>query len=282
MIYLYIDLESKLKYKLLAFITLCKKQRRNSVVIYKNESIANRAKAMGIGYYTFKKYLDICIKNKLITETTTGHYILVKMRDILVFMNDGVVTAKNLTFNRFVLFFNYHEYETITFKEIHEQIRKSIILKNYKQQQFRIDQTQHLVKFYFNKDYRTQRAKQEVYNTYISIVKQARKEYMTSEEYIKSLSKKSRKYIVSGKYHVAGLIEMSPSTGQRLLKQLSKKEIKREVQTQDITNTYNSKTFDFYSDYFRKSKFRVVPTRTKLLLFKGSRITLNSPSLPLS
>lgn len=264
-----------LKYKLLSFITLCKKQRRNSVCLYRNESISKRVKDLGIGYNNFKKYKQICLDNNLLKVTSKGNLVFIKMKDIMTFMNDGVVNEKNLTFNRFVLFFNYTTYEKLTFKNIYNQIRKSIVLKNYSQQQYKIDITQDLIKTYYNKDYRNTKAPKANYRTFKRISKKAAEVSMSSNDYMKSLSLKNRDYIVSGKHHISRLIGMSSSTGQRILKELSKKEIKREVIKETLSTILSRDIYDSYVDMYKNTTYMVVPSQDKVYLIKGSKITLN-------
>lgn len=263
------------KYKLLSFITLCKKQRRNSVCLYKNESITKRVKDLGIGYNNFKKYKQICLDNNLLRVTSKGNLVFIKMKDILTFMNDGVVSEKNLLFNRFVLFFNYTTYEKLTFKNIYNQIRKSIVLKNYAQQQYNIDITQDLIKTYYNKDYRNTKAPKAIFRTFKRISKNAAKVSKSSDDYMKSLSLKNKTYIVSGKYHVANLVGMSSSTGQRLLKDLSKKEIKRETVKVTLANSLSKEVYNSYLDMYKNTKYMVIPSNNRIYLIKGSKITIN-------
>lgn len=251
------------KYKLLSFITLCKKQRVNSVCLYKNESISLRAKELGIGFNNFKKYKQICLDNSLLRVTTKGSLVFINMKDIMTFMNDGVVNEKNLTFNRFVLFFNYTSYEKVTFKNIYNQIRKSIVLKNYTQQQFHINRNQLLLD---SLSHRNTRAIKKV-------IKLASKANMSTEQYIKSLPNKNNT-IVSGKYHVANLVGMSSSTGQRLLKELSKKEIKRTIIKELLSTSLNRVEYDYYTDLYSTTTHMVIPSNKCIYLYKGSTITI--------
>lgn len=249
------------KYKLLSFITLCKKERRNSVCLYKNESISNRAKTLGIGFNNFKRYKQLCLDNNLLRVTSKGNLVFIKMKDVMTFMNDGVINEKNLTFNRFILFFNFTSYEKLTFKNIYNQIRKSIVLKNYKQQQFNIKRTQLLLNCL---DHRNTRAIKKV-------IKLAAKANVTTTEYIKSLSSKNNN-IISGKYHVSKLVGMSSATGQRILKDLTKKEIKRTVIKELLSTELNRANYDYYTELY--SNDIVIPINNAIYLYKGSSITI--------
>jgi len=75
------------KYRLLAFVTLCKLQKRNSIVLYKKQSKVARAKELGISYNLFKTLLKQCIDNNLVRETKNGHIVLIKLTTILEFLN---------------------------------------------------------------------------------------------------------------------------------------------------------------------------------------------------
>ena len=251
------------KYKLLSFITLCKKQRRNSVCLYSNESITKRVKDLGIGYNNFKKYKQVCLDNNLLRVTSKGNLVFIKMRDIITFMNDGVFDTKNLTFNRFVKFFNYITYEKLSFKNIYEQIRKSIVLKNYAQQQYNINRNQLLLDSLSHCNTRAIK----------KVIKLASQASMTTEQYLKSLPNKNNT-IVSGKYHVANLVGMSSSTGQRLLKNLSKKEIKRTIIKEVLSTKLNRAEYDYYTEMYSNTDYMVIPSKEVLYLYKGSTITI--------
>ena len=252
------------KYKLLAFITLCKKKRNNSVFLYKNESMSIRCKELGIGFNNFKKFKQLCLDNSLLREVN-GHLIFIKMLDILTFLNDGVVSEKNLTFNRFVLFFNYTTYNILTYKNIYNQIRKSLILKNYKQQEYNIKRNKSFMKDLGHGNKKAIKL----------LIKQARSVGKSTTEYLKCLPKHNQR-IVSGKYHVSKIIGMSSSTGQRILKELSKKEVIRIVRTKHLS--HNSQGYDLDSLRFLNPGKAVHLTKKGSFLFLGSIISLRSIS----
>lgn len=244
------------KYKLLAFITLCKKSRTNSVCLYKNESLVKRSKEIGIGFNTFKKFKQICINNNLLREKD-GCLIFVKMTEVLTFLNDGVVAEKNLIFNRFLLFFNYVKYDVVSFKNVYNQIRKSLVLKNYRQQEYHIKRNKS-----FKQDLRNGNSK-----AIRILIKKAKEAGLSTSDYLKSLPKFSER-IVSGKYHISSIIGMSPSTGQRLLKELSLKEVHRMIQTKKLSNCQNNYELEALRNDF--------PGKAVHLTKKGSFLYLGS------
>jgi hypothetical protein len=252
------------KYKILAFITLCKKSRNNSVLLYKNESIVNRCKELHIGFNTFKKFKQICLENSLLKEVN-GHLIFVKMLDILTFLNDGIICEKNLTFNRFVLFFNYITYDNISYKNIYNQIRKSLVLKNYKQQEYNIKRNKSFIKDLGHGNKKAIKV----------LIKQARSLGKSTAEYLKCLPKHKER-IVSGKNHISKIIGMSPSTGQRLLKELSQKEVTRIVITKQLSNIIQG--YDLDSLRALNPGKAVHLTKSGTFMYLGSIISLKKTS----
>ena len=96
---------------------------------------------------------------------------------------------------------------------------------------------------------------------------------MSTEQYIKSLPNKNNT-IVSVKYHVANLVGMSSSTGQRLLKDLSKKEIKRTIIKELLSTSLNRVEYDYYNDLYSNTTHMVIPSNECIYLYKGSTITI--------
>lgn len=252
------------KYKLLAFITLCKKSRNNSVFLYQNESSVKRSKELGVSFNTFKKFKVICLENSLLKEVN-GHLIFVKMLDILTFLNDGIICEKNLTFNRFVLFFNYITYDNISYKNIYNQIRKSLVLKNYKQQEYNIKRNKSFIKDLGHGNKKAIKV----------LIKQARSLGKSTAEYLKCLPKHKER-IVSGKNHISKIIGMSPSTGQRLLKELSQKEVTRIVITKQLSNIVQG--YDLDSLRALNPGKAVHLTKSGTFMYLGSIISLKKVS----
>jgi hypothetical protein len=65
---------------------------------------------------------------------------------------------------------------------------------------------------------------------------------------------------------------MSSSTGQRLLKELSKKEIKRTIIKELLSTELNRANYDYYTELY--SDNIVVPIYNAIYLYKGSSITI--------
>lgn len=275
-------MQQKDKRKLLAFITMVKLNRSNSVVLYSNEAKSKRASELHYNYNTFKKNINLCISEGLIKTTKNGHLQVVKMQDCITYFNDGVVDTKNLTFNKHVLFFRYFKYDEntkLTPKIIYEQITKSLILRNYAQQQHCINKNQYYIDLYETSFYCTNLVREKSFtksdrSLLNKLSKVAGKLNLSTSDYIKILKEK-HKAILSGKYHVADIVEMSTSTGSRYLTKLAKKEISREVIKLRRNLPLNQANYELLQAEYPKAK--VVPSHVMncFFIYKGSEIGLN-------
>lgn len=251
------------KLNILSFITLVKKLHRNSVVLKKGENKLKRARKLGIGYNQYKRFLSEVIRLGLTHTNSRGDIVISNFKKVLTWANDGVINEPNLTFNRFIKFFNYHQYEKITFKNIKNQIRKELVLRNYYQQDYNIRRRNELKT---GLDNRTKTAS-------ATAVKLAKKQGLSVLELHQNLSKGVNN-IVSGKNHVANLIEMSPSTGLRLLRSMhNEKVISRQVNRQLLAPRFNKYMLNAYKEEMGDS---VVLFKSGLVYrYYGSVITLN-------
>lgn len=252
------------KINILAFITNLKYKVHSSVVYRKGENKLKKAQSLGIGYNQYKRYLKYCIDNGLTRENSRGDVILVDLRRVLTFLNDGVVNAPNLPFNRFIKFFHYHKYDKVTFKNIKNQIRKEMVLRNYRQQDYNIRKRNEL-KVGLDNSTKTASAK---------AVRLAKKQGVSTEDFQKSLSN-GIDNIVSGKNHVANIIEMSKSTGLRLLKSLHRdKVITRTTNRVLISPRCNPYMVEAYKEFYTNNT--IIPmTNGMLYRYIGSTITIN-------
>lgn len=248
---------------ILSFITLVKKKEHSSIVYRKGENMLKRSRVLGISYNNYKKYLKYCIDNGLTHTNSRGDIIISSMKKVIIFMNDGVVNEKNLPINRFIKFFNYTKYDNITFKKVRTKIREEMVLRNYKQQEYNLSKRKNL-----------SHALDNGKKTGLG-VRLAKKQGVSFDTFKKSLSK-GCDTIVSGKNHVAGIVNMSPSSGTRILQKLSKdKIINRTINRVLIANRHNPYMVKAYMDIY--GGLPIIPFSNGLLYrFIGSSINLNS------
>ena len=275
-------MQQKDKRKLLAFITMVKFNRSNSIVLYSNEAKSKRASELHYNYNTFKKHINTCISEGLIKKTKNGHLQVIKMQDCLTYFNDGVVDTKNLTYNKHVLFFRYFKYDEnskLTPKIIYEQITKSLILRNYSQQQHCINKNQCYIDLYETSFYCTSLVKEHGRSKsdrrlLNKLIKAAGKLNLSTAAYIKSLKEK-HKTIVSGKYHVADILEMSTPTGSRYLKKLEQKEISRKVVKLQKNLPLNQASYELLQAQYPRAKVVPIHVLNCFYVYKGSEIELS-------
>lgn len=233
------DLQNKAK--ILSFVTLVKLKHHNSVVYRRGENKLKRSRDLGIGYDNYKKYLQFLLENNLTTTNTRGDVIIISMLKVIAWANDGVVKQGNLQFNRFIKFFNYTTYKKISFKAILNKIREELIMRNYSQQQWNINRNTALYEGVANSN-----------ETVMKIVeKSARKNGQTFDQYVDFLANHKSKKVVSGKHHIASIIEMSSTTGTRLIRKLvSEKRIKRNVNRVLISKEKNKHLISTFKEMF--------------------------------
>lgn len=250
--------------------------------MYCNEAKSKRSSELHYNYNTFKRMLYLCISEGLIKITKKGHYQAISNKNILTYMNDGVIKEKNLTFNKYVKFFKKYTYEgTVTPKIIYEQVIKSLILKNYTQQQYNIDKIKKKLEVYESSFYRTKSASKSDLRLVRKLAKEASVKKLSTADYVKSLKEKN-KTIVSGKYHVSNIIKMSSTTGSRYLKKLSEREVKRKIIKTRINLPLNNASFESLKATHLDCTVIPVQSLNCFYVYKGSEIeimgdfTLNS------
>ena len=265
------------KYRLLAFVTLWKLQKRNSIVRYKKQSKVARAKELGISYNLFKTLLKQCIDNNLVRETKNGHIVLIKLTTILEFLNkdERAYKKRNFTFNKYLDFFKKCTYEKISFKIIYNQIRKAVVLKNYRQQQYRIDNVEQVIVAFKDPTYRF-KVGEPLYRAILRRAsKTAHSSGISADEYVDRLTgRKTGLTIVSGKHHVGKLIGMSSATGQRVLKDLATKEVTRKKVDHIVVECRDSLQYAGLVDRYGAKNHIILGNRA-VYLSKGSEIILN-------
>lgn len=245
------------QYKLLAFITLIKKHRINSM-IYSCESKKVLAKELGMSYNTFKKWFEIAVEEGLLIKKGNHHQAINLVHTIL---HLGL-RKKLWKYHNFCYSWNY---EKLTFKNVYDRIITSIITNNYEQQAFIIERNN--VLFGFNSNSKKK-------SNYIrAIYKKALKLETSTEQLLQYTKENKINKIVSGKFHVAKLIGLSDSSGLRWLKKLHKRKIiKRKVEIKFIPSVTTFEDYDFHIS--NMSTGRLLPVVGGFKKFEGSSILI--------
>lgn len=251
--------------KILAFLTMIKFHRRNSC-IYTSENLTQVYKSLKMSYNTFHKYFSICIKEGFIIEDK-GAYRAIKLRTAMQQLD-----LTNLKF------FHQTEYDCeITFKNVYKQIQDSLLIRNFQQQQYKIEQNKDFLKVYYKKS--KNRVKSEVFYTTSEkrvlkkLIVCARKAGMSTDKYIKRIEESSKE-ILTGKFHASNILGMSPASGANALKRLSKSKIQREKVSIKSDLKMTDHSFEILKA--ENPNTVIVPTRKGFFLSKGSIINLDT------
>lgn len=186
------------KYKILSFIVCIKLTRKNGF-LYSHESDYAASKIFNINYKTFVKYKEICIKKGLFRESK-GSLQLLSLNDCLQILNLDLDHCR---------FFNHHDYDKVNIMAVYEQIKISLLERNFRQQKYAIDKKRAFLT-----------------NNSINVAKAAYKKAscagLSFNQYKQSILAE-RKHIVTGKFHASSLINMSTGTGSRTITKLKGK-----------------------------------------------------------
>lgn len=241
------------KYKILAFISLFKKHRKNSI-IFKDESRITLSKKLGISYNSFKKYYNFCIAKNLLTPYGQ-HLQFVKLTKVFFILN--------IDLNKYHIFHSWKRYEVLDIKQIYNQIQEQILLLNFKQQQFRIKKKKKEVELVL--------AVENSKKSHPKKVKSLIKKYGSFSKAKGSISKKYKDSIVSGKYHSSKLLGCSPSTGLNILRRMNNVSIRRTIISEKLNIPYTFTSFDNL-----KKDYLIIPSEKKKCFFvsKGSTVEI--------
>lgn len=219
------------------------------------------AKQLGISYNSFKKYQKLAIENGLLQQCGM-HLQAIKLVE--------VIKRLNLNIDKYNLFFRWYKYtKKPRFKDIYDQIVKSIILKNYRQQEFHILKKQNQLSILSNDC--TQEGK-------LKVVKSLCKKGGNFEQGVTCMLEDIERGIVSGKNHVGALIGYSGTSGARWLRKL----VREGNITRKIIKTFLRLPFTHCGFDTAKAQYcfgTIVPSSTlkRFILYLGSRIELTTP-----
>ena len=186
------NMEIKEKYKLLAFITLLKFSKKNSIL---NKSINNSKfiKELGISNNTFQKYKKLSIDLGYIVPFN-NHFKIIKLVEII---ND-----LDININSYNRFFRHVYYKSKTFKSIYETIQESFLLKNFKSQEYKLHK----------KSYKAEVAKE--------IISNCKYKGISLYSHCQCILSNFNSKIVTGSYHCSKLNKLSHATNNSILNRM--------------------------------------------------------------
>lgn len=244
--------------KLLAFVVLFKKYRRNSL-FYKNEKKYLTAKALGISPATFSKYVVEIKKIGLITEHP-GCLKLAKLTTCIQTLTGRF--NNDFSAFKYVRFFAGVDYENVNFKSICQQINIQIVKLNITSQDYKVNIIKSAISIL--KSNRFQKGKTQLLKKASAIVGGMSK--------LKSIDPKLL-HNKTGKYHLSKLLGCSPSTGLNRLRSWSKLNlIKRTIVKVNLNIKANHSTFDLLKD---KYKYLLINSKGDYYIQAGSTVYFN-------
>lgn len=201
--------------KLLAFVTLVKSVYRNSV-IYSRYSNAHHAKRLGIHANTFKKYIASLEDYGLLAPYGKDRQILGLSTCIKIILPEQDFYEMN-----HARFFQEAVQNKLNLKEIYNIILFSLVRRNFAQQTKMFEKKHQLLSDsgYLRNSLNRQGTTEGKHKAVKAIVRMAKKANVSSvDDYVKEMRKDLKKEVVTGKFHVANIIGMSPTTGAKYLR----------------------------------------------------------------
>lgn len=248
------------KQRILSFIILLKKHRRNST-IYKADNKLILATQMGISYNAYKKYFHLAVEAGLLIKRKDNFQAVHFVKCLHVLGLSEKIRKHEDVFKNF-------NYTTVTFKDVYEQVVSAIMLRNLKQQAYRIERNEIL--FSTATDNCIKNAKNRAIK---KLSKQAAKDGITTDQLLSSIKSRKINYIVTGKFHISTIIGCSPTSGLNWLRKLTKKKvITRKVNSKFIQRNCNPDQYQHLID--SNYAGMVVPVMGGYRRCKGSVITI--------
>jgi hypothetical protein len=270
------DNEQKQFYKLFAFAILLKFNRENSMV-YNDESFRKLASDNNINGRTFKKYFNLCKKEGIIVGQGEHYNVIAYHKIINVWQSkfdNSQEYNKECDLFSHLQIFNQTTYKKKTFKNIYNQILDSIIIKNFKQQQYRINEVKQWIGIY-NKSFDGNKNLNKYEQKQTKLLMQRAASFgMSVDAFIKRLNECDI-YIKTGKFHAAKKVNMSASTGTRILKRLQTEEkVYREIVVLPTNIKVNHAGFDYLKAQNKEQT--IIISEGEFMVAKGSRIEMNT------
>lgn len=169
-----------------------KLSRRNGC-IYRHETNESAAIRLKMNVRTYVKYKNICLNLGLL-KNYKGTLQAVSLKDCNATLEINTRHAN---------FFKNFAYTKLSFMIVYRQIQKSLLERNFEQQEFAISR-----RF----DFLTN----DCYNATKKAARLAAKAGVSYDDFLKS-ALAERKYVATGKYHAGEILNMSSSTGRRVL-----------------------------------------------------------------
>lgn len=246
---------------LAAFVCAFKAHRRNSLV-YSKDRAYKISKALGISANTASKYMAR-LKELGIIQPFHSCYRMIALKDILPILFPDYFTKEKHFFNH-IRFFGGLE-KKANFKYYKSQITFAFAETNFNQQQYFITKYQFLNEAGCNRFHRNMKRLRALY----------KKHGVNSLQALQRIIR-PQKDIVTGKFHLSGLIGCSPSTAASLLRNWTLAgRIKRKIVVDFVKTSVSHAAFDSLKALGNKF---IHPSSTGNGFFvnKGSIITLCS------
>lgn len=241
----------------MAFIT-CLKLRRDNSFIYSHDSLKQLASDFKVNRNTLADYRDELVRLGILKKSGKNlQAVSIKQACEILFGDRNYL--------KHVDYFKHTDYSKLTIGAVQEKIRFGIAAKNFKQQEFEYRRKQQVIDGIENG------------NMPKGVAKRAKawcKSYNCSMDQLKSVLRPKKK-VVSGKNHIATLLQVSPTTGSRFLDRWHDEgKIERKIIMKFKEIAVNHSTFDMLK---RRSNCRfIIPKSKGYLLMYGSEIKLLS------
>lgn len=241
--------------EILSFLIAIKLLRPNGI-IHSKENLSALAASLHTSRNTLTKYIKLA-KDK---------EVLIPSGNNFQFINFYNACEKlEIPMDKRILCYSHTSYTKPSPKNIIKQIRKQVLLLNFNRQQYQIEKKKQEIET-INK------IKNGKF-THKKLVKGLLKKYGSITSMV---SKKFNDSIVTGKYHSAKLLNVSPTTALKVLKELVKdKEITRQVIVDKEFVRVNNYSFDALRSI---KKQLYIPSKCKSFYYipRGSKILLVS------
>jgi len=253
--------------RLFAFCLLIKSRKLNSTV-YSGDHKKIYCDSLGMSVNTFRKYFNRAIEQGLAVKSGK-QYVIIDWRKCLQITG---LQDKGARLNKL---FKLKDISLMNIRQITNWVRECFILQNFTQQQHQINKKSNLLSACKNIVSGNNRDKVD-YKLYVSIIKKAKKECKTLEQYCACVIKKTSQNIVTGCVYLGKKLSNCTSTANNALKSLVKSElIERELIKEVINRPFNHYSFDSIVQEYGRNSFFI--KGNKFIRPIGSKINLLIP-----
>lgn len=236
--------------------------------VYSSDNKRTYCDAIGISVNTFRKYMSSAIEKGLAVKSGNNH-VIIDWRKCLVSL--GLQEKPN----RLNKLFSLKDISGMNIHQITNWVRECFVLSNFVQQEYQINRKSNLLSACKNIVSGNNRDKVD-YKLYISIIRKAKKECKSLQEYCACVIKKQSQNIVSGCLHLAKNIKNCATTANKAINALKSAEfIERDIVRAVIDMPFNHYSFDAIKSMYGSGSFYV--KGNKFIRPIGSMINLLIP-----